>query len=196
MNGQLACPGCPELVPLVSKPFAQRIALGLSLLGRSDPRGRTTAQLDVLEKCLYWLVEPLPGLQYVRGILGRAYTRAEKDKIALEQHVIERLPCPFAVRGGCMLGGQGTAGECLKDELGVGPWGWLPALLASAIDQKSVRAIAERGLVADAKLALLNRRHSFPVRSSGGLAVASTLPEQKQEAVHGSLPGVISQHPH
>lgn len=192
---ELTCPGCPTFVPLVSKRLADGVAARLKVLGWADPRGALATRLDILGVCLDWLVAPIAGLRMGRGIVGRPYTREEKDAIGAEVHRLEVLPCPFAVGGGCLLGGYCATGQ-MRQEAKEAQWGWLPSLLAAAIDVQSVKDAVKRGLVADAKIALMTRRWDFPMRSANGLAIASTLPEKQQEAESGLISGAVSPYSH
>jgi len=156
MNGN-RCPGCPT-VPVVSK------ELGTRVLGRKSQ--------GIRERCLVramaWLTERHEGLDVYAGICGRPYTNDEKNAIATETGAVSGLPCPLLEGDHCVLGGLGPHYNPYEESLRGQPYAFLPAVIAKDYDPDGLYALIRRGVIADAKVALLTRNKAFIYKDEYG----------------------------
>jgi len=143
------CPHCPQ-VPVVSEVCASR---------RLHRLAEYKVQRALL-LAMQWLTERHAGLKLYEGIQGRQYTNYEKDRIAVETGLVEPLDCPLWQRGECVIGGLGME-YTRRRELGRGPYGWLPTLIAKFYDRDGFRSLIKQGAIADVKVALLTRNEYF-----------------------------------
>lgn len=149
----MPCPPCQYTVPAVSP------GLVAEALERLLPTQRTA----ILVSTLAWLIERHDGLQMFEGITGRPYTNEEKKQIAFDQSAVESLPCPYHEGEKCLIGGLGPK-FTYAQEYDKGPYGWLPTLVARALDIVTFRELCKRHFIADAKIALMTRTTEFPTR--------------------------------
>jgi hypothetical protein len=146
----MKCPNCPT-VPVVSLQLADKVLKAI------PEQRRHRALLAAME----WLVTKHPGLNLYEGIHGRAYTKTERDAIAVETGAVCGLTCPlYTEKGGCLIGGLGCNYNH-SNEMGKLPYGWLPTLLARAWALNDYRQAVILRAVADAKVTLLNRNEGF-----------------------------------
>jgi hypothetical protein len=178
------CPGCPSHVPVVSFGLAQSIA----------QRIPAAARQAIIHCCVDWLTERHPGLTVYLGIVGRPMVPWEQEAAASEVWRVESLPCPFHARQGCLLGGLTTVAGWSQEPLH-GPWGWLPCSLLRLLDRPLLRDLASRRLIADAKLASLNRRAQFPIvlpRGTGPHPATAVNPQDMPEKTEVMSDGLLS----
>lgn len=138
------CP-CHGTAPIVSVLTATRLANRLARGSRLEATAALHAAID-------WLRERSPGLESYEAIQGRPYGDYEKVHLAPEVLTVMGLPCPFRTPSGeCLIGGLSE----YPDTTGAQPYGFLPALLTRCYAPETLKQMARRGIVADAKLALL-----------------------------------------
>lgn len=150
------CPGCPT-VPVVSK------ELGTKVLARKPQK----TQERCLVRAMAWLMERHEGLAIYAGICGRPYTNDEKNAIATETGAVSGLPCPLLDGEGCVLGGLGPHYNS-HEEFFRRPYAFLPAVIAKTYDPDGLYALMRRGVIADAKVALLTRNKAFVYKDDEG----------------------------
>lgn len=147
----MACPNCPNEVPVVSEKLAKQI------VSRLDKQQRIAAELAALQ----WLVTRHEGLSIYWGIHGRPYTHFEQDAIALETAATSVLPCPFyEVPQGCILWGLGSYFNRVS-ETGHKHYGWLPTMVARLLCRDTFLDLVAHQQVADVKVAFLSRNEFF-----------------------------------
>jgi hypothetical protein len=156
MNG-VSCPGCP-IVPVVSKQLATTV-----LARKPKP---------IKERCLVralgWLTERHEGLEMYAGICGRPYTNDEKNAIAVDTGAVSGLSCPLYEPDGCVLGGLGPHYNPHEEALRGQPYAFLPAVIAKTYDHDGLYTLIRRGVIADAKVALLTRNKAFIYKDEYG----------------------------
>ncbi len=149
----MPCPSCPGPVPVISQSLAAQV------IGKIPELQRPAILIATFE----WLTRKDQGLTIYEGIIGRPYTNKEKDTIALEHGIVAELPCPYHTPDGCMLGGLGPHYNRIE-ETAKAPYGWLPTLVAKFLDRATLKDLARRRQIADAKISLLTRNEGFLTR--------------------------------
>jgi len=156
MNG-IRCPGCPT-VPVVSR------KLGTKVLVRKPEKAKERC----LVRAMAWLTERHEGIEVYAGICGRPYTNDEKNAIATETGAVSGLPCPLLEGDECVLGGLGPRYNPHEEALRGQPYAFLPAVIAKTYDADGLYALIRRGVIADAKVALLTRNKAFIYKDEHG----------------------------
>lgn len=159
MNGN-RCPGCPT-VPVVSK------ELGTKVLARKPQK----TQEQCLVRAMAWLTERHEGIEMYAGICGRPYTSAERNAIAVDTGAVSGLSCPLYEPDGCVLEGLGPHYNAHEEGLRH-PYVFLPAVIAKTYDPDGLYALIRRGVIADAKVALLTRNKAFIYKDEYGNVLA------------------------
>jgi hypothetical protein len=110
---------------------------------------------QVLNASIKWLMSPVSGVQIYEGIVGRPYSDIERARIEMERGLILQESCPFALEGGNCVLGLHMPLECQGRDFQnpTAEVGFLPTLLAAAIDREEVRSLVAHRKVPDAKIA-------------------------------------------
>lgn len=140
-------------VPVVTERLARDMVINL------DPN---VSREGIISRAAEWLTRKDEGLQVYLGVVGRPYEEWERDASVSELWRVEKLACPFHEKGECLLKSSFSPEVIAIGELN-GPWFWLPTAVLRIMDRPLLRSLYRNREIADAKMAILNRRDQFPV---------------------------------